>query len=579
MFNDLVQLIRDSAHALRVAMKDPLHHDELFGKVWEQLFDKKKAVVPSFQNSEKLKALLVAAQEQGAKPVGLPSVSQPLAVVLQCFSFAKQRFDSTVDPCAKLALMLLPVATILAFTASDARGKPDIQKRAREGLEFLTSKNVTGLGLSADWGIVWEAFLRLFDAGDHDIAGSSEEIEGLIEGLEKVFVQGGVFRDRIWQGPLANQAAIGAKMLPPTISHNMEAAGVDGQFVTTIVGKQLQHQCVFNVGGEPVLMWGDLVPSEKAELSSRIQNVAKCSIERLRGEFPKTEMRFFLRALHMPLVQAAYGREGTTSKQQSLAGCCKAALEALRCPASEMAAALLEFMKLARLFARLARPGQPLAAKSNREIWGHCLDDSFLEEHFPGKPFLRIPDLIRFYHSIEDGSCSVERALAGVRAFIQESRSTDIDFLDDLAVLDDSQVQPQDVAVLRHGIWEAGPFGLKCGALWREVLGARMGIYNTVHAHGTGPGKKVVKPGTFKCVKAGVLKAIGAATTSRNPNGQPLAALQPPSLSMALAQGGASSSAGTPSSPYWHKGFYRWVLPRRYAMCEGLWALPEECPM
>ena len=42
-------------------MKDPLHHDKLFGKVWEELFNKKGAVVPNFQHSDKLKALLVGA--------------------------------------------------------------------------------------------------------------------------------------------------------------------------------------------------------------------------------------------------------------------------------------------------------------------------------------------------------------------------------------------------------------------------------------------------------------------------------------------------------------------------------------
>jgi hypothetical protein len=550
MFTHLVLLIRDSAHALRIAMKEPLHHDTLFGKVWEELFNKAKAVVPNFQYSDKLKALLVAAQGEGAKPLGLPSNLQPLAVVLECFSFAKQRFDSTVDPCAKLALMLLPVTTILAISASDTRSKPEVRKRARRGLEFMTTKNVTALGLSADWGIVWEAFLRLFDKGDHDIAGSSEEIEGLIEALEKLFVHGGVLQDTLWKEPVANQPAIGGKVLPPTISHNMQEAGVDGQFITTIVGKQLHRKCVFNVGGDPVLLWGDLAASDKAELASRIQNVAKVSIGRLRAEFPTSEMRFFLRAVHMPLVRAAFGPRGPKSKQEALTGCCKAALNSMGCPESDQATALLEYEELAMLFARLAQPGQLLATKSNREIWGHCLDESFLGHHFPGRPFLQIPDLIRFYHSIEDGSCNVERGLGGVRAFIKEFQSTDIDAVDDLTVLKGGQLQPADLAVEEHGFWEAGPFGLECGVLWREVLGARMGIYGN-RSH-----EKKVKTGTYKHVKAGVLKAIGAVTTSRNRQGQPLAAGQAPSLATALGRPAPSSKAGTPGCPHWHAGFY-----------------------
>ena len=72
-----------------------------------------------------------------------------------------------------------------------------------------------------------------------------------------------------------------------------------------------------------------------------------------------------------------------------------------------------------------------------------------------------------------------------------------------------------------------------------------MGIYGK---HVT---EKKVKPGTYKHVKAGVLKAIGVATVSGNV-GQPLAAQGAPSLMTALAE---TSTAGTPACPYWHKGF------------------------
>jgi hypothetical protein len=81
IFVNLILLIRDSAHAIRIAMKDPLHHDALFGEVWEELFNKKHAVIPDMQNSGKLKDLLVCAQKAGARPLGLPSNLQPLATV------------------------------------------------------------------------------------------------------------------------------------------------------------------------------------------------------------------------------------------------------------------------------------------------------------------------------------------------------------------------------------------------------------------------------------------------------------------------------------------------------------------
>jgi len=81
MFLNLRILVRDSAHAIRIAMRDPLLHDKVFGQVWEELFNKKHAVVPDLQYSDKLRNLLVAAQREGAMPLGLPSGLQPLSVV------------------------------------------------------------------------------------------------------------------------------------------------------------------------------------------------------------------------------------------------------------------------------------------------------------------------------------------------------------------------------------------------------------------------------------------------------------------------------------------------------------------
>ena len=45
VFKRVAHVIRDSAHAIRIAIKDPLHHDTLFGQVWEELFNKKHALV------------------------------------------------------------------------------------------------------------------------------------------------------------------------------------------------------------------------------------------------------------------------------------------------------------------------------------------------------------------------------------------------------------------------------------------------------------------------------------------------------------------------------------------------------
>ena len=54
-----------------------------------------------------------------------------MAVVLKHLRFAKQRFNSAADPVAKVALMLLPIATLLAMSSADQRRNRDDRARAK----------------------------------------------------------------------------------------------------------------------------------------------------------------------------------------------------------------------------------------------------------------------------------------------------------------------------------------------------------------------------------------------------------------------------------------------------------------
>ena len=111
-------------------------------------------------NSEKWQDLL---QQIQRKVLQIPNTHRPLAVVLKHMRFAKQRFDSAADPIAKVAFMLLPLATMLAYIGSDERHKLAARQRAKELLKKLDSKFSLAIGVSADWGLVTQAFIRLFD--------------------------------------------------------------------------------------------------------------------------------------------------------------------------------------------------------------------------------------------------------------------------------------------------------------------------------------------------------------------------------------------------------------------------------
>ena len=58
---------------------------------------------------------------------------QPLAGVLRNLAFAKQRFDSKAGPVGKMALILLPAATLLACIASDGGCEKEQREPFPEG--------------------------------------------------------------------------------------------------------------------------------------------------------------------------------------------------------------------------------------------------------------------------------------------------------------------------------------------------------------------------------------------------------------------------------------------------------------
>ena len=153
VFPNLVIVIRDPAHAIRIAIK-ALHCDEVFESVWKELFDQRHALVPDLMNSQKWQNLLAAIQEDTRRVIlsrpGLADYPQLLAGVQANVAFAKQRFDSTAGPVAKVALMLLPIATLLAHIASDRRHDPPQRDRATALLQKLDSRFCTATGVSAD---------------------------------------------------------------------------------------------------------------------------------------------------------------------------------------------------------------------------------------------------------------------------------------------------------------------------------------------------------------------------------------------------------------------------------------------
>ena len=258
LFSNLLIVIRDPAHAIRIASK-ALHCDDVFGDVWDALFHGKHALAPDIMNSDKWHNLFLAIQKDNLRIVARPGLPQALPGVIRNLGFAKQRFDSTAGPVGKIALMLLPVATLLAYIASDRRHEREQRERATALLKKLDTKFCAAIGASADWGIICNCFLRLFDVANHDIAKSRAQIDCMIETLEAVFVNGSVFQ-RLFEPASGgmNSVASGAAVEEPLpgVHPAVSAGGVEIGFISATVVRNLRKQFVFCAGGMPVLLCG-----------------------------------------------------------------------------------------------------------------------------------------------------------------------------------------------------------------------------------------------------------------------------------------------------------------------------------
>ena len=77
IFPNVVLIVRDAAHALRFAIKDTLHHDDVYGDVWASLFNDRHVLVPDVMNSQKWQDLL---QHIQADLLRIAGESQPLGL-------------------------------------------------------------------------------------------------------------------------------------------------------------------------------------------------------------------------------------------------------------------------------------------------------------------------------------------------------------------------------------------------------------------------------------------------------------------------------------------------------------------
>ena len=401
-----------------------------------------------------------------------------------------------------------------------------------------------------------QAFLRLFDCEDHDIAQSTWEVESFIEMLDALFVRGHVFTS-----PHQHLARTSALPTPIAIAKVGGTSSADRPgFITEHVQTQIQRRCVFRAGGLPVLLWGPCSQPDLRELSHRMQNVAKTVIARLQVEFPGDCIRAWLQCFDVRQVRIAYGGNEATpelcdkAKKSMIVGVAKLA----RSLELEAVVAVMEYRDVTGLVVSSTSPGQSLAAADNRKVWSQFLAPGFLEKALPSRAasFRVLPLLIAFYNSIEDGECQVERDLGCLRAVMQaHSFNADAQLLDEKLIIKCSG--PKDTSEVCAMQFQGGPlrltsFSRECAVLWRDVHGARLGCYDVKRT-----GKKLLpRRGTWVSRKRGVLDAACNAVVSAR---SAVVTRANPTTAFGVAHSFftemPASTAGTSKSTFWNKRF------------------------
>ena len=277
----------------------------------------------------------------------------------------------------------------------------------------------------------------------------------------------------------------------------------------------------------------------KGDVLERLQNVARLTKQRLQADFPRDDARSALAIFDRRQVLKGFGPQPVTEVRQFML---RGVVQLASLLGVEQAAATLQYTQVLPYMIAQSGPNQPLAGRTNQQAWALLLDDDVWEEACPKRfrsASAALRAFIRFYISIEDGECTVERDLGEFREARMVHRTSNMDFHDDMLML--KLNGPKTLEEFQAGadsLSTLTPFSRECTRVWRELYGARRGHCNA-KATLAAKEKAKRKPG-FRNTVGGVLAASRlCVVSSRRVAAQGAHA--------ASGAGQASPAAGTPS--------------------------------
>jgi hypothetical protein len=308
------------------------------------------------------------------------------------------------------------------------------------------------LGLSADFGLIALAFLRKYDQANHNPAKSVGEFAEFERTLTACFLEG--------------------KVLEPPV-------GEGNRFITHTVRKIIHRRCVFRAGSEQIAALGKCSDADVAELNARQRLVVENCLERVRTELHTCGIRANLQCFDLERGRVAFagGGAGDSGMRNTMLRAIEALAARLPCDVAKARQDYLDAVGyVLSAHTRLSAAGA--AAVDERLAWGEVLLAEDPSTICAGRtaPFNALGKLLRFFFSIEDGECQVERDLAVVKDASLQHLGALNSTIGQQAIFKQDPAGPQQRSDLITATNQPTAILLDWGRLWRQVFGARLGL-------------------------------------------------------------------------------------------------------
>ena len=389
VYPSIVFVGRDPAHIVRKSCQEAWVREMKFEAYWEKIWKTKHSLIPTIQNSPVWLTELRCAQklvmsrdhEQGGG----------LKRIMQHFSFAKQRYESSAHPQLVYVLLMTAVSLVLAAKASDRNQDKEVRDKAAALLKQMTPSHAAIAGLSADYGCECAALVRMFDVSSRDPATYRRLVIDWCDKMQVLFLQG-----RILEEPSGARVA----------THEAATA-------TFTAVKMFMESPPLIYDGKVHYFWHSKAKEEILDALDSAQIVTKACLDRLRAEFTNnliSDLSVF------DLYPWSAAKQGHVNDYESF--CENRRKQIFRlCQALEVRASRQFKQSCWRQFFgivdRLALEVKDEVAAEPyldcRQIWGTAIVQRGQE--LVGEACSELAALYHLYNSLSSGTSNVERSL------------------------------------------------------------------------------------------------------------------------------------------------------------------------